>query len=58
MTLELTPEEVEALKRVLRREIGELGPEIRHTETSTYHDELKHYKEVLVALASRIGLHV
>lgn len=54
MMLELNPEEIECLKRVLKQEISEIGPELRHTETSTYHDELKHYKEVLQRVMRRL----
>ncbi|MBK9128012.1 MAG: hypothetical protein IPM13_09445 [Phycisphaerales bacterium] len=55
MTLELSPEEVEVLRKVLEREIAEVGPELRHTATSTYHDELKHYKEVLIHISKRLA---
>lgn len=55
MTLELSAEEREILKRLLEREISEVGPEMRHTQTSSFHDELKRYKEVLVSLAHRLG---
>ncbi len=50
MTVELTPEQVDIFKKLLEREIAETGPEIRHTQTSSYHDELKAYKRELQTL--------
>lgn len=54
MTLELNAEEAQMLIYVLKQEISEIGPELRHTETSSYHDELKHRKEVLFKLLRRL----
>ncbi len=54
MTLELNAEETQMLVYVLKQEISEIGPELRHTETSSYHDELKHRKEVLFKLLRRL----
>jgi hypothetical protein len=55
MTLELSPEEREILQKLVDREISEVGPEIRHTQTSALHDELKRYREVLISLAHRLS---
>ena len=54
MTLELNAEEAQILVYVLKQEISEIGPELRHTETSSYHDELKHRKEVLFKVLRRL----
>lgn len=54
MILQLSVEERHILKHLLQREIGETGPEIRHTNTSTFRDELKDYKRSLQELYRRI----
>ena len=39
MHIELSTEERDMLVRLIEREIHELGPEIRHTQTSSYRDK-------------------
>lgn len=55
MTIELSPEEVEVLQKLLEHEIDELNPEIRHTRTAGFREELKDYREVLRRLHERIA---
>lgn len=47
MMIELTPEEREVLLTLVEREIGELVPEIRHTRTQTYREDLKAQQRLL-----------
>ncbi|MBN1490898.1 MAG: hypothetical protein JXA69_13350 [Phycisphaerae bacterium] len=47
MMLELTAEEREMLATLVEREVADLGPEIRHTDDTTYRDELKVHKQEL-----------
>jgi len=47
MIVEMTEEEREVLLRLVQREISELGPEIRHTMTSSFRDDLKEQKQKL-----------
>lgn len=47
MMIDLTPEEREVLLKLVEREIGELGPEIRHTTTRTYREDLKAQQRTL-----------
>ena len=55
MTLELKPEEAALLAFLVQRELEELGPEIHHTRTSTYRQDLKERKNVLTGLLERLG---
>jgi hypothetical protein len=54
MTLEVTREERDILLRLIDRELGDLGSEIRRTQTSNYRDDLKVYKKQLRVLADRV----
>ena len=47
MTLELTPEQRDALLDLINRELLEIGEEIRHTNTPEYRKNLKQGKQVL-----------
>lgn len=47
MTVQLTPEQEELLRDLIRRRLDELGPEIRRTETRDYRDELRREYEGL-----------
>jgi hypothetical protein len=47
MVIELTPEEREVLVALVEREISDLGPEIRHTRTQTYREDLKVQQQTL-----------
>lgn len=47
MTIDLTPEEREVLLALVEREISDLGPEIRHTKTRTYREDLKDQQRTL-----------
>lgn len=55
MLFELTTEEREMLVRLLEREVRELGPEIRHTETAEYHDRLRAYRAQIALLRDRLA---
>lgn len=54
MLIELKEEEREALLGLVEREIGELGPEIRHTDMRSYRDDLKHRKQVMRQLREHL----
>ena len=54
MHIELSTEERDMLVRLIEREIHELGPEIRHTQTSSYRDDLKGDKQALRKLLERL----
>lgn len=47
MNIDLTPEEREVLLALVEREIADLGPEIRHTRTRTYREDLKDQQRTL-----------
>jgi len=54
MILEISEQERVWLTRILEHEIRELGPEIRHTQTSSYRDELKENRNALKDLLHRL----
>jgi hypothetical protein len=54
MLVDLSEEERQALIRLVEREISDLGPEIRHTRTSTYRDDLKAQKKVMRTLREHL----
>ncbi len=56
MTLELTDEEYALVTRLVEREVAELGPEIRHTDTRSFRDELKARKRTLRHLLDRLHM--
>ena len=47
MNIELSSEEVEALKSLLHSEIGEINPQIHHSATYAKRDELKEHRQIL-----------
>lgn len=55
MLLELNEEEQQVFIELLDREIQDLGPEIHHTQTSSYRDELRARKELLARLRDRLS---
>lgn len=55
MTVEMTKRERDMLVGLVRREISELGPEIQHTRTARYRDDLKAEKQMLVGLLGRLA---
>ena len=57
MLVELTPEQREVLLTLVEREISDLGPEIRHTTTRAYRDDLKAHKRALRDLLSQLREH-
>jgi hypothetical protein len=54
MTIELTDQERGVLVSMLEEAIREMGPEIRHTMTSTYKDDLREQRRVLQTLHDRL----
>lgn len=52
--LELSDQERNLLLAMLDREIGDLGPEIHHTDSSSYRSELKSDRQVLTGLRKRL----
>jgi hypothetical protein len=55
MNVQLTEEERDILIRLVRREIAELGPEIRHTDAADYRDELRAHKRILQELSGHLN---
>ena len=61
MSVELTSEQRNLLLQLVSEAIREIGPEIRHTMTSTYKDDLKQQRRALrhlrdVLSAPAVGL--
>jgi uncharacterized protein YjiS (DUF1127 family) len=54
MILELTEQERFALERMVEREVSDLGPEIHHTRTTDYRQDLKAEKRMLRELLQRL----
>lgn len=54
MIVDLTPEEREVLLGLVDREITELAPEIRHTRTQTYREDLKTQQQTLKELSKHL----
>lgn len=50
MTVELTADQVRALRDLLETQISDLGPEIHHTRTPDYRETLKTLRESFKAL--------
>ncbi|MFH0981566.1 MAG: hypothetical protein V2A79_08515 [Planctomycetota bacterium] len=57
MIVELSENEREALLELVVREISDLGPEIRHTRTRSYRDDLKVHKQALRQLLEHLQAH-
>lgn len=55
MLVEITHDEREVLLRLLDREFRELGPEIRHTESTDYYDRLRNYRKQIALLKDRLA---
>ena len=58
MRFDINGEERDALLHLLDEAIREMGPEIRHTMTSTYKDDLKQHRRVLRTIHSRLAAAV
>jgi len=54
MTIELTDPERDILLDLLDRELASLGPELHHTRSMEYRQELKAEKGALAKLAERL----
>ncbi len=50
MIVELDAQQRALLIELVQEALTDLGPEIRHTRTSTYKDDLKYERRVLVGL--------
>jgi hypothetical protein len=55
MQIEISHEERKLLAHLIEHEIQDLGPEIRHTQTSSYRDGLKADREALKSLLKRLA---
>lgn len=55
MILELSDAERDVLRHVLHREIENIGPEIRHTQTAGFRDDLKQEQKTLLQLYERLA---
>lgn len=58
MLLEIDDDQRDVLAAVIRRELEDLGPEIHHTRTRSYRDDLKVRRETLVHLLDRLAVPV
>ncbi len=54
MNIDLSPEEREVLLTLVDREITELIPEIRHTRTQTYREDLKAQQKALESISKHL----
>lgn len=54
MSIDFTPEEREQLVQLLEARIHELGPEIRRSRNSRFHDELQEQQRKLQRLLHRL----
>ena len=54
MNVHVTELEREILLQLVSRELDATGPEIRHTRTSAYRDDLKEYKRHLRTLLRQL----
>ena len=54
-TIEVSSEEVAVLKELLDAELRDIPSEIRHTQTSSYKDDLKRRRVLLTGLVERIN---
>ncbi|MCK4340505.1 MAG: hypothetical protein KAY37_02130 [Phycisphaerae bacterium] len=50
MIVELTPQQRDLLLQLVDEAVREIGPEIRHTDSSSYKDDLKDRRQALRAL--------
>jgi hypothetical protein len=55
MQLELSEQELEALRKLIDRELADLNPEIHHTYTTALRDELRAYRQALNDLRAKLG---
>jgi hypothetical protein len=55
MTVQLTPQQRDVLVQLLDEAMEELGPEIHHTMTRTYKDDLKVQRHNLRTLRDLLG---
>jgi hypothetical protein len=55
MSIELSPDQRDRLLQLVDAAIEELGPEIHHTMTRTYKDDLKSQRRELYALRDLLG---
>ena len=56
MHFELTRDEWTEVTELVRTELNEINPEIHHTETPEYLDELHRRRDLLSALLKRLEL--
>jgi hypothetical protein len=53
--LELTPEEQEILRDVVRQAVGQMEVELLHTDSHGFKEMLKHRRDVLEHIVERLG---
>lgn len=53
--LQLSTEEVEALREVLRHLVADMGVEVSRTDTRDYKEMLKHRRELLEHVLDRLN---
>jgi hypothetical protein len=55
MLIHLSETEAEVLHRLLANEVADLRPELHHTRSPKFRDELKEYRDTLVTLYQRLS---
>lgn len=55
MLLELSREEADALLELIERELSELKPEIRHTNTTAFREELRAFQRTLDDVRTKLA---
>lgn len=53
--LVFSDEELAILRELVELRLNELGPEIHHTRTPEYHEDLKQFRDVLKRLRERLA---
>ncbi len=56
MLIEIDADQREVLATLIQRELDDLGPEIHHTRTKSYREDLKVRKERLAQLLDRLAV--
>jgi len=56
MMIEISEHERDIIAALIQREVTDLGPEIRRTDTRNYRDELKEQKKKLQELLKRLTM--
>ena len=58
MSIDFSVDELKVLQQLAKARIDQLGPEIHHTRTMDYREELEELREQLRGIHDRLGLAV